>query len=222
MKIALKIAKYSLFALPAIVLLIIIIRLFMYGDPPESRVILNTPAFEPIHTRLGDDFIMHTISLRNLFTRGDTFCVADVLYLESSGDLQLSLRAKKNRLDDLSEHLSIPAERFADLLKLYMRVTTSYLIDIPGEIREETLVSEVFEVSQRYLFETNRYEYIRVNFPGINMDFRRTRLELFIFDINSEYDLENLDHAGFLGRVTIFDINMPRERANINRFEILR
>jgi len=222
MKTCLKVLKYTLFITPAIVLLIIIIRLFSAGDPPESRLILNTYAFESAYKTLGDDFIIYKINLRNPFAIGDTFYVADVLYLESSRDLQLSFRAKKNKLEEVREYLNISSGNYAGLFDLYLRVTTKVLIDIPGETREETLVTETFGITARHLFETERYEYIRVNFSGIDLDFRRTKLELFAFDKSRGYNSDNPDNEEYFARVTIFDINMPNEKTKIGRFEILK
>jgi len=222
MKTGLKVLKYTLFITPAIVLLIIIIRLVSSGDPPESRMIMNTYNFETAYHNLGNDFVMYKINVRSPFAINDTFCVVDAFYLESSRDLQLSFRGKKNRFEELRAILNISSENYADLIKLYLRVTTSVITDIPGEVQEETLVTEIFEISARYLFENDRYEYIRVNFSDIKVDYRRTRLELFAFDKLREYDLDDLNNAEFLARITIFDIHMPKERARVERFEILK
>ena len=226
MKITLKIVKYAFMLFPALVILIIIVRVLTSGDPPESRVILNTPAFEAAHRLLGDDFEMHRFNLRNPFTPlgGDIFHVGYVFYLASSNDLQLSLRGKADRFEELLAFLNAHGDNFYDLVNLYLRVTTRMLVDVPGEVREETLVSEIFEATTRFFFETDRYKYVRVNFHGVEVDFARTRVELFIFDRLRDYNIElNLDMAAeYLTRITLFDIHMPRQRARVARFEILR
>ena len=222
MKTLLKILKYALILTPAMIVLIIVVRLISSGDPPESRLIINTYDFQTAHNRLGNDFAIYKINVRNPFAVGDVFRVTDILYLESSRDLQLSFRGKKNRFEEVRDYLNTAGGSYADLLKLYLRVTTRTVTDIPGEILEETLSAELFETSAQYLFENERYEYIRVNFSGIEIDARRTKLELFAFDKLCEFDPDDLDNSEYIARITLLDINMPREKVKIERYEILK
>ena len=219
MKIFGKIVKYTFYAIPLLVILIVIIRLAAANDPPESRHILYTDSVATAHRVFGDDFVIHRVSIRNPFARGDTFYVLDVLYLESSHDLQLTFRGKKNRFEDLRELVRLPtAATFSDLVTLYLRGTTRVITEYGG-IREETIVREVYDVSAYFQFENNRYEYIRVHFEDIYVDRINTRLDLFIMDNTQEINLDDLDNSGYLGRISIFDINMARSRANIGSFE---
>ena len=221
MKILLKVLKYALIITPAMIVLIVILRVFSSGDPPESKLIINTHSFETAYKKLGNDFVMYKINLRNPFAVGDVFCVVDTFYLESSQDLQLSFRGKKNRFGEIRDYLNIASDNYAGLLKLYLRATTRALTDIPGGIQEETLFTEIFETSAQYLFETERYEYIRVNFSGIEAD-TKTKLELFVFDNLREFAPDDLDNSGYIARITVLDINMPRERVKIERYKILK
>ncbi|MCL2099007.1 MAG: hypothetical protein FWH24_01040 [Oscillospiraceae bacterium] len=221
MKIFFRVLKYTLYLTPALIVLIVAVRLVLSGDPPESRLIINTQSLESAYRNLGDDFIMYEINVRNPFALGDTFYTADILYLESSGDLQLSFRGKKNKLEELRSHLNVSEGNYADLLSLYIRAETRIPADADDKIGEETVLTEIFEVSARYLFETGRYEYIRVNFSGIEIDYRRTKLELFAFGQADVYELGDWDIADYLARLTLLDINMPREKVKIGKFEIL-
>ena len=227
MKIFLKILKYAFLSIPLLVIITLIVRIAMDNDPPESQFILNNSIIRnSSNSNNLEDFVVYSIRLRNPFTNGDTFRVSDAVYLESSRDLQLTLRSKKNRFEDLRNALNAPesTEKFSDLLRLYVRVTTRIPTDTGG-VRGETLVREVIEISADVpplLFENNNYEYMRVSFGGIYIDYRCTmsRLDLFIFDNIREINLGDLDNARYLGRVTLFDINMPRERTNLSNFKI--
>lgn len=231
MKIFLKILKYMLYSIPLLILVTIIVRFVTLTDPPESRFILNTDTIESVYNNLGENFLVYEIRIRNPFTLGDTFRVLDAVYLESSRDFQLTLRSKKNRLEEVLDFLEIRniltaanrlnTERFVDLLRLYLRASTRVFTYTNG-IREETLVTELFEISASYWFENNRYEYIRVNFSGVVLDYVNTRLELFVFDNQREIDTGYLENADYLGRVTIFDIRMPKQRTRMDRLEILK
>lgn len=221
MKIFGKIVKYTFYAIPLLIIAIVIVRLASANDPPESGHILYTDSVARAHGVFGDDFIIHRVSVRNPFTRGDTFRVLDVLYLESSHDLQLTLRSKKNRFEELRELVGLPmAEAFSDLVTLYLRGTTRVITE-DGDIREETIIREVYEVSAYFEFENNSYEYIRVHFGNIYVNRITTRLDLFIVDNGREINLDDLDNSEYLGRISIFDINMARSRENINRFETI-
>ena len=226
MKIFFKALKYAFLSIPLLVIVIIIIRVITLRDPAESQVILNTAAIHTVYRDLGADFgsrfVVQRIRVRNPFALGDTFYVLDVLHLENSRDFQLTLRSKKNRFEELRDFLNppAPAETFADLLKLYLRITTRVITERDG-VREETFKREVLEVSDAYtfLFENNRYEYMRVNFSGVHIDHRMSRLDLFIFGSTRETDLDDLDNSGYLGRITLVDVYMTRQRMRMDSFE---
>ena len=216
-----KIVKYTFYAIPLLIIVIVIVRIATMNDPPESNTILYTDSVARAHGVFGDDFIIQRVNVRNPFTRGDTFRVLDVLLLESSHDLQLTLRSKKNRFEDLRELIGDPnAENFSDLITLYLRGTTRVITE-DGDIREEIIVREVYEVSAYFTFENNNYEYIRVHFGDIYANRITTRLDLFIVCNVREIDIDDLDNSVYLGRISIFDINMARSRENINRFETI-
>lgn len=222
MKILLKILKYVLYMTPLVIVLIVAIRLVSSGDPQESGNILNTYAFESAYQNLGGDFLMYKIRVKDNFEIGDALCVLDVLYLESSHDLQLTLRGKKNRFEEICSVLDLTSVNYADLLKLYLRVTTKIPADNSDEIPQETFVADIFEISESYLFENERYEYIRVNFSDIYVDYAKTKLELFIFDKLREFSPEDLDNSHYIARFTLFDINMPKEKVKADKFEVLK
>jgi len=219
MKIFGKIVKYTFYAIPALIIIIVVVRLATANDPPESNVILYTNSVASAHRMLGDDFVVQRVSVRNPFAFGDTFRVLDVLLLESSQDLQLTFRSKKNRFENLRDMLEAHnAETFSDLIVLYLRGTTRVITE-DGDIREEIIVREIYEVSAYFSFENNNYEYVRVNFSDIYLNRITTRLDLFIVDNMREIDLDDLDNSDYLGRISIFDINMARSSARIGSFE---
>jgi hypothetical protein len=189
-------------------------------------VIINTHTFESAYRNLGGDFALYRIRVRNPFALGDTFCVLDTYYLESSRDLQLTFRSKKNRFEELSTLLKTKAStgngNYADLLNLYLRVTTREFVYHSNDVREEIQSFDVFEASAPYRFENERYEYMRVNFSGIDVDYRNTKLELFVFSNSSEYNLNDIENEDYIARVTLFDINMPKESVKVDKFEILK
>lgn len=222
MKIFLKILKYTLYGIPALMILTLIVRVATSGDPPEARHMLNTGAIESAYRNLGGEFALYSIRVRNPFTHGDTFRVVDVMYFESARDLQITLRSKKNRFENLWNSAGAPAqvEDFHSLLKLYMRVTTNIYEETDG-VQQRRTEREVFEVSASYMFENARYEYMRVNFSDVYIDYRRSRVDLFIFHDFREIDSDDLNNADYLGRVTIFDANMPRQATQIDSVERL-
>jgi len=221
-----KILKYTLYLVPLAILVTVILRVATTNDPPESQLILDTPAIHSARRNLGGDFVMHTIRLRNPFALGDVFRVLDVVHLESAQDLQMTLRSKKNMLDEVRRFANAPesAASFYGFLELYLRAMTSTITETEEggvTVREETLAQEVFRHSVSYRFENDRYEYARVNFEGVEIDRTHTRLDLFIFSSYRDggIDPDDLDNSGYLGRITIFDVNMPRQRAQIDRFQ---
>lgn len=216
---AFKVFKWIVYVLLVIIMAIIIMRLISINDPKDSKLILADDKIESDIKNLGSDFTMYTIDIRDSFDLEDAFFVNNVVYLESSQNLQLTLRCKKNRFADIltglksMHNVQYDKPDYAALLKLYLKVTTK-----SADGGDDAV--DIKEVYQDHNFETDKYEYIRLSFSGVKIDYVKTKLQLYLFatDANGSAEFSEDDA---IAQFTLFDINMPKAKANIKNFKLL-
>ena len=200
-----------------VILAVFIARLVSLNDPEEIKAILTDEKIESDIEKLGGDFLIYKITLRNAFSVQDAFFVNNVVYLESSRSLQMTLRCKKNRFADINEVLKAGKEDYDSLLNLYLRVTQKS--ENGGDD-----ITEIKEADKKYRFENKNYEYIRVSFSGVNIDYVNSKAELFLYPKSADGAavFESYNEEDIIAQFNIFDINMPKSKVNIKDFQLLR
>lgn len=241
--------KFCVYIIVALILAAIIIRLSTTKDPKEAELILADHKIGTDINNLGEDFIIYKIQPPNPFAIDDAIFLANVVYLESSENLQITVRCKKNRFENILKNMeSDDYINYAELVKFYLKVSTKSEIseisekseishetehtdedemgstDAANETNETNNVIETenlidyFDVSQKYVFDNERYEYIRISFDGVKIDYTNSKVELFILP---EYMTVDYDPEKFLVRFIVFDLLTPKSKEKIKNFDLL-
>ena len=211
-----KIFKWIVYILLLIILAVIIMRLISINDPKDSKLILTDSGIESDIESLGDNYTAYKIDIRDSFDLDDAFFVNNVVYLESSQNLQLTLRCKKNRFSDILSALNEDKQvkrNYAALLKVYLKVMTK-----ASDGGDDT--ADIKEVYQNYNFDTANYEYLRLSFSGVKIDYVKSKLQLYLFATDADGAAE-FSEDDYIAQFTLFDINMPKAKVNIKNFKQL-
>ena len=232
-----KIAKWSVYLLIAFIYGVFMIKIFTSCDPSESKILLfDDDAITVYHSIGEENFVLYDIKSRDNFGDGDTFFIDNVVYLESSEQLQFTMRYKKNRLDSYREVYYSQVDEYkrysGNLLEVFD--LTLQVSNMSSDL-EPSFHQEYYT----YQFETDNYYYHRVNFNNIKIDYRESKVELFVTLSGIEsvahrimlveafttsgtnsINIEKITEGDYFARFTIFDINTAKEKINMNKYEI--
>ena len=217
---AFKWVKWIIYLIILFIFIIVIVRLCASGDPKEYSPLLISEKTGTDIENLGDSYIIYNIDLRSPFAIGDALFVRDVVYLESSENFQLTLRCKKNRFDPILENLELTEYNDCNgLLKLYLKITTRQ--EPTGdtgtaettEDGTETIIVESNKNLHGVIKSNSNYEYIRTDFDGVKIDYNKSKVQLYVFPANIEYNEDE-----YLVKITLFDVNMSKSKTKIKNF----
>lgn len=230
--------RWTVYAVVILMLAVVFSRLMILKDPKDINVILTDEKISAEIANLGNNFIVYKISAPNPFVFGDVFYINNIVYLESSENLQITLRCKKNRFENLLKDLQTDGYKsYSGLLAFYLKVSTKSeaadeIDEIdevdetdktdapdksknPDESKNADYTADAIDISHQYNFETENYEYIRLSFDGVKINYAKSKVELYVWP---EYTTEYND-GEFIARIIIFDIITPKEKVKIKNFE---
>jgi len=188
-----------------IVIAIVIYRCASIGMPSELKnYILGSPEIEGARAELGEGFVMYGLDIRNAFGMGDAFYAANIYYLESAENLQLTLRCKTSRFRGLFDSPGEPGRPFAAYLKIS-----------GGEEGGEIVLQSAGEA--KFGKNSDSYVYFVYSFDGVAIDYAKSRLDLYIFD-NEPGAVAPYDEDAYMTRFTLFDVNMPKTKLQLKNF----
>ena len=233
-----RILKWSVYLLIAFIYVVFMIRIFMSCEPSESKILLfDDDTINAFYEMGEEDFVLYDIRPRNNFGDGDAFFLNNVVYLESSEQLQFTLRYKKNRLAPYleaydSQEYSTVSEKLLTAFDFTLKISTA-TTDTAADAQ-----SSFIQDYYTYQFETNKYYYHKIKFDNVKVDYRETKLELFLNlsggDSNvskiilpdafitsglNNTNIEKISAEDYFARFTVFDINTEKKQNNVSKYE---
>ena len=220
-----RIFKWIVYSVALVIIGIVAARLIATSTPGELKnYIISSNKIERaynISVDAKDEFKIYQIKLRSPFGLGDNLFINNVYYLENAENLQLTLRCKNSRFENLS----------GSFFKVYLKVTDTsgvFEIDVEtGELNEapenasKAWHSVILETVNQDIFgkNSNRYMYFVYSFDDVKINYADTKVELYVFD-NSSGDITEFDEDKALARFTLFDVNMPKLKINAKKFKL--
>jgi len=203
------------YAVSLIVILITIYRCATIGTPAALKnYIMQNEQIDAAYKELKENFVMYKLETRNPFSMGDAFFIDSAYYLESAKNLQLVIRCKTSRFGDFLELFSGDSSLSPFVVYLKISETSD---DVGDTAKEETVVIEEAAKEESYGSYKDSYMYYIYSFDGVEMDYAKTRLELFVFD-NSLDAKAPFDEEGYIARFTLFDVNTPKTKLQAAKF----
>ena len=191
----------------------IIYRIISTATPDELKnYIIKSDKIEKSYQDLKDNFKIYDINIREPFAIDDAMFADNVYYLESVGNMQLTLRCKNSSFEDL--------EDLSGAFKVYLKI---YEIDVDSTVPIEEYVPPedyiLLETTDEKTFgkNTDRYTYFVYSFDGLKIDYAKTKVELYIFK-NSPGKIAEYKEKDSIARITLFDVNMPKKRVPAKKF----
>ena len=179
-------------------------RLVTTGPPGELKnYIIKSESVKKAREESGNGLTVYKIDVRNSFSLGDALYIESVYYIESAENLQVTLRLRNGRFEELGGE-----SPFWPLLSVGIRET---------ERDENTGPAVTAEPSDEYSVgkTSDRYRYFVYSFDGVKIDYVNSVIRLYIF---IEGDAGFPDEGYSIARFTIFDINMPKSKAPAKNF----
>ena len=231
-----RILKWSVYLLIAFIYVVFMIRIFMSCEPSESKILLfDDDTIDAFYAVGEDDFVLYDIRPRNNFGDSDTFFLNNVVYLESSEQLEFTLRYKKNRLAPYreaydSQEYSTVSEKLLTVFDFTLKISTA----AADADAQPSFIQDYYT----YQFETDKYYYHKVKFDNVKVDYRETKLELFLnlsggdsavskiilpdaFITSGENNtnVAKISEEDYFARFTVFDINTEKKKNNVSKYE---
>lgn len=224
--------RWIVYAVCIFIVAIAVFRLISTADPKELKnYIIESEKIEKAYTDLKEDFKIYRIDIRDSFSMGDALFVNNLYYLESVENLQITLRCKNSRFQDLLG--SFNKANSIHPFKTYLKVSADIADIADGndkndETKESTESED--EISQDYIIlepvnesafskDTDRYRYFVYSFDSVQINYAKTKVELYVFE-NSPDSVALFDEEEYLARFTLFDVNMPKTRIQAKKFKL--
>ena len=212
--------KWIVYAVAALIIIVVAYRLIDTGMPNDLKnYIIKSDKIEKAYANLKADFKIYKIDVRNSFSMGDALFVDNVYYLESVENFQLTLRCKNSKLEQMFE--DNPAYPFRYYLKV-SSVNNDLVSDsIDSTVDEETDYILDYVILQPMAENTfgkeGRYRYFVLSFDDVQIAYAKTKVELYVTRNKTDGNYE-FDEDDYVGRFTLFDINMPKSKIQAKKF----
>ena len=216
--------KWIVYAVAVLIIIVVIYRLIDTGMPKDLKnYLVKSDKIEIAYNNLKDDFKIYKIDVRNAFSLGDALFVDNIYYLESVENFQLTLRCKNSKLELMFE--DNPNYPFRYYLKVSLVNNDAQhpenIQNIENENTEEDnyiLDYVILEpVGENTFGKEGRYRYFILSFDDVKIAYAKTKVELYVArnkpDGNPEFDEDD-----YVGRFTLFDINMPKNKIQAKKF----
>ena len=193
--------RWTVYLICLIIIGSLIFRQASTATPGELKNhIIKSASVQRAHIETGGDLAIYQINVRNAFAIGDALYIDSVYYIEDAENLHITLRCKNNRID-------------RSTLGYWLKV--SYIDE--NENEDEDLSNEVYaDIAGYFPKDTKRYNYLVMSFDDVKIDYRNSKVELFVFR-NTDGVLTEEDA---IARFTIFDINMPKSKIQAKKFDL--
>jgi len=185
-----KIMRWIFISFGLLLVAIVVFRSLATGTPKElQNYIIKSPEINEAYMNLKNDLTIYQIKPMNPFAAGAAFhdgdgiSVDNVYYFEDVDNLQIIVRLKNNVIQPFISNSESPF-RAELLVCLYDNVKWAKM-GIPSydDQEEITIKSEGCDVSAEEIFgkSTDRYQYIIYSFGGVNIDYLRTQVYLYLY-----------------------------------------
>ena len=210
-----KITRWVFISFGILLVAIIIFRSIAEGTPKElQNYLIKSPEINEAYMNLKNDLIIYQIKPMNPFAAGadfhdgDGISVDKIYYLEDVDNLQIIVRLKNGAIQPFRAELQLCTY---DNVKWAKMGIPSY-----DDQTEITITSEGYGASAEEIFgrNTDRYKYIIYSFDGVDIDYLRTQVYLYL------YTHEN----ALFGQFTVFDaitgdgITTPKKQIAAKKF----
>jgi len=219
------------YAVGLLILGIVLYRVISTATPDDLKdYIIKNEKISRAYKNLQDDFKMYKIDIENTnrsFALGDSLYVHNLYYLESAENLQMTIRGKNNRIEQMVEYYSSLSDA---PFKFYIKVTTDTGSgdDETGETTEEN-GENTDNSGQDYIIletvdektsgkDTDRYRYFVLSFDGVKINYAKTKVELYLFMNNTSREEAAFSEDNYIARFTLFDINTPKTKVQAKKF----
>ena len=226
--------KWIVYSVALMIIIIVIYRLISTSTPNELKnYLIKNDRIENAYLNLQDDFVIYKIDIRGAFSMGDAMFADSIYYLESAENFQLTLRCKNK---DVMRRVKNYGESFetSEIFKIYLKVS---LVDVGGggsgggEDGDEEGDGGVYDLysiiepSDVKVFGKydDRYKYFVMSFDNVIIeDYAKVKIELFICDTETvtEMKTETEDYENYVARFTLFDVNMPKSKTQMKKFNL--
>ena len=196
-----------------LIVLIVIYRVISTGTPNELKnYIIKTKRIDTAYSSLKEDFKIYKIDIRDAFSMGDALFAENIYYLENAESFQVTVRLKNSRLKELFKDYG------DDKFMFYLKVSTvNPDIDV-SELQDGYILDYVFlNAANESIFGSvdDKYKYITLVFEDVKINYANTKVELYVFESNKVGEIDEKQHDV---RFTLFDINMPKTKADAKKF----
>ena len=208
-----------------------IFRIITTGTPAELKnYIVKNASVEKAYSEFKNDLAIYEIDIRIPFAIGDALFVDNIYYIEKAENLQLTLRFKTNRTDNIvhlhPEFLDSSEYPFKFCLKVSDTSTTTSEaadddseVDLTGADWNYVILETVDEHTVGKV--TDKYRYFVVSFDDVKINYANTKVELYMFanspNRDGEFDFTE-DEKKVLARFTVFDVNTPKSKVQAKKF----
>jgi len=215
--------KWTVYIIASLIVIITAYRLISTGMPKELKnYIIKTEKIEQAYSNLKDDFKIYKIKIRDTFSMGDALFADNIYYFENAESLQVTVRLKNSRLRELFEDYG--EDNSTAFFVFYLKV--SYVnpdINSTSELEETPYILDfdILDVTNQSVLgePDDKYQYITMNFDDVKINYANTKVELYVFE-NSALDEIVFDEDEYDARFTLFDINMPKTKLNVKKFDL--
>ena len=217
--------RWTVYAVCLLIIGIVIYRLISTQLPEELKnYIIKSEKIEKAYADLKEDFRIYKISIRNKYARGDAFSANNVYYLESAENLQLTLSCKNSELYEMADkYKADESSPFKFYLKIYEITKTAGTDEItePETTEYEPRDYIITEPSDIVLFgkSTDRYKYFVLSFDGVEIDYTKTKVELYIA-IDSPLEKTSFADGYYIARFTVYDVMTSKTKVNLKKFDL--
>jgi len=219
--------KRIVYSVCILIIVISVYRLISTAAPKELKnYIIKNEKIERIYTDLKEDFRIYKIDARTPFALGDAMFLDNIYYLESAENLQMTLRCKNSRIEQINSDSPGVVGRYNSEetpLIYYLKVSGAENdadiadideIDDTGEYEKTAGPDYILlkPASQKTVGKnTDRYRYFVLSFDGVKIDYANTKVELYI--LRNGGDGENMfDGDDYFARFTVFDVITPKSK----------
>ena len=204
-----RILKWTVYSVCIFIFTAVIFRLITTGAPGElQNFIVKSESVQKAYSEFKDDLKIFKIDIRVPFAVGDSLFVNNVYYIEKAENLQLTLRLKNSRFQDLTGDAPF---------KAILTVFTAEEEDEDGVIYGTTTVIMEPSGSQSFGKIADNYRYFVYSFDEVKIDYANTRIDMYIFYADDE-NFPNEDSA--LTRYTVFDSMTPKSKMQAKKFKL--
>ena len=167
-------------------------RLISTATPGDLKnYIIKSQYIEQKHDELKKDFVIYSFKPSNAFMLVDAMFVEKAYYLESAENFQVTIRCKNKVVRELLEFYTITMD---SPFKYYLNVYPDFAEDTENYIVLKPVSQETFGKDK------DRYKYFVVSFDGVEIDYKKTKIELCMYlnDGNEEEE--------YVESITLFNI----------------